>query len=323
MSAGERLPGIDAMRGAAAIAVAWFHLTNTYAGASRDLGALGWLGVDVFFVISGFVIPLSLHRAGYGLGHFPAFMARRLIRLEPPYLASIALVIALQVASRHAPGFAGRDPGTEPAQIALHLAYLIPFSGYAWLSPVYWSLAYEFAFYVAAGLLFPVLWKRPLVVTVVLVCGASLLVEGRLAPVETPRIPLFLMGIAAARRHLRRDSRVSFGVALAAAAALMAIGGGWVSALAGVAAALAITRVRAAAGSSMPWLGRISYSLYLTHVPVGGRVVNLGRRVVEGPFQEILLSLVALGVSLAAAALFHHVIERPFIGLARRIVPGR
>jgi peptidoglycan/LPS O-acetylase OafA/YrhL len=107
MRSGERLAGIDALRGAAALSVAWFHLTNTFAGASREAGAAGWLGVDCFFVISGFVIPLSLHRAGHGLAQFPAFMAKRLIRIEPPYLASLALVVALQVASSHAPGFAG------------------------------------------------------------------------------------------------------------------------------------------------------------------------------------------------------------------------
>ncbi|SFU47316.1 Peptidoglycan/LPS O-acetylase OafA/YrhL, contains acyltransferase and SGNH-hydrolase domains [Methylobacterium sp. 174MFSha1.1] len=331
MNSGERLAGIDALRGVAALAVAWLHLTNTYTGASREAGALGWLGVDGFFVLSGFVIPLALHRAGYGLARFPAFLARRLIRLEPPYLASIAPVVVLQIASSHAPGFAGRDPGYVPAQLALHLLYLIPLSGYDWINVVYWTLAYEFAFYVAAGLLFPFLWTRPLAATAAVIVGATLIVEGVAGAAEPPRFPLFLMGIAAARRHLRRDSWVSFGVGVGGAAALMAAGGGLLSALVGAQTALAATlattsaptRERTWSGSPLLWLGRISYSLYLTHVPVGGRVVNLGKRVVDGPLQEILLSLAALGTCLAFATLFHRAVERPFIRLSRSIVLRR
>jgi hypothetical protein len=56
---------------------------------------------------SGFVIPLSLHGPGHQLCHFPNFMLRRLLRFEPPYLASIAMVIVLGYLSSLAPGFHG------------------------------------------------------------------------------------------------------------------------------------------------------------------------------------------------------------------------
>jgi peptidoglycan/LPS O-acetylase OafA/YrhL len=69
-------------------------------------------------------------------------------------------------------------------------------------------------------------------------------------------------------------------------------------------------------------LGGISYSLYLTHVPVGGRIVNLGRRYVSGPLAEVLLSLVALATCLAFAWLFYRVIEKPSIAFAKRIMAG-
>src|SRR5215210_4781626 len=69
----ERIHGLDFLRGVASLAVCWFHLTSfTYAtpdgwfySALRRTGTYGWLGVEVFFVISGFVIPYSLHRAKY------------------------------------------------------------------------------------------------------------------------------------------------------------------------------------------------------------------------------------------------------------------
>jgi len=66
-------------------------------------------------------------------------------------------------------------------------------------------------------------------------------------------------------------------------------------------------------------LGAISFSLYLIHVPVGGRVVNLGRRFVETELGELLLSAVALLVCLVTAYLFYIVFERPSQRLAAKL----
>jgi len=68
-------------------------------------------------------------------------------------------------------------------------------------------------------------------------------------------------------------------------------------------------------------IGTISYSLYLVHVPIGGRVVNLGKRFVTEPSSELLLSTVALMVCMAAASLFYFVIERPAVRAARCLKP--
>jgi 5-methylcytosine-specific restriction endonuclease McrA len=71
---------------------------------------------------------------------------------------------------------------------------------------------------------------------------------------------------------------------------------------------------------SLLWLGTISYSLYLTHLPIGGRVVNLGRRYLPADWSgELALSTVALMVSLVSAAVFHRMIERPAIKASRTI----
>ena len=78
----------------------------------RASGCYGWLGVEVSFVISGLVIPLAIHRSfdRFSLQDFPAFMVRRLVRLEPPYLVSVVMVILLWELSVRAPGFAGGSP---------------------------------------------------------------------------------------------------------------------------------------------------------------------------------------------------------------------
>ena len=73
------------------------------------------------------------------------------------------------------------------------------------------------------------------------------------------------------------------------------------------------------AGKALVGLGAISYSLYLTHVPVGGRVVNLGRRFVNEPSGEALLSALALAVSVLFAVFFWNAIERGSINCAARL----
>ncbi|MGA1296932.1 MAG: acyltransferase family protein, partial [Burkholderiaceae bacterium] len=73
-----RIQSLDALRGLAALAVAWFHITHggkLLAGSSHPLlqaaawfGSVGYHGVTLFFVLSGFVIPLSMQRSVQGSG---------------------------------------------------------------------------------------------------------------------------------------------------------------------------------------------------------------------------------------------------------------
>jgi peptidoglycan/LPS O-acetylase OafA/YrhL len=179
----------------ASISVAAFHFCNQLDSTGAQLAAkYGWLGVDVFFVISGFVIPLSLYGKGYGLRDFPSFLLRRLVRLEPAYLVSIAVVLVLWYASSVAPGFAGQAPDYSLPQLASHLFYIVPLTSYQWLCPVYWSLAYEFVFYVTVGLTFDYLIERGVAVTVVLAFGALGLSFAIYNMVDV-RIVEFLVGV--------------------------------------------------------------------------------------------------------------------------------
>src|SRR5271166_6626421 len=89
----QRIGVINALRAFAALFVAWGHFV---AGQGKYLslsGKYGYLGVHIFFVISGFVIPWSLYRGKYVLRDYPRFLLKRNVRLYPPYLASIAVTI--------------------------------------------------------------------------------------------------------------------------------------------------------------------------------------------------------------------------------------
>ena len=94
-SPSQRLPAIDGMRGLAVLAVLVFHAESLSGGPLRAPG--GFLGVSVFFTISGFVITrLVLAEAeATGAVDLARFAGRRIARLAPAALTTALLVIVL------------------------------------------------------------------------------------------------------------------------------------------------------------------------------------------------------------------------------------
>ena len=313
---------IEMLRGVAATMVALHHFSKVAHGWVYEIGTHLNLGVAIFFVISGFVIPYSLHGQfdRYSLRNFPQFMIKRMIRLEPPYLASIAVFMGIAFLASKAPGFSGPPPSFSLGQIAVHFLYLVPLSSYTWIQFVYWTLAYEFVFYIVVGIAFPYILQSSRWRVRFAVCAIAALVGSGSISFYWG---LFAIGISVYSAMMRSDRR-------------------WLEALPGVLVAVAIARFgqwEAAAGFAtgalillhdrLPrlsgrveqmflWLGAISYSLYLLHQPIGSRVMNLGHRFVSSPGSELVLSLVALGVSIAAAAVLWRYVERPAIAASRR-----
>ena len=328
MSGSEsRLTTVDCLRGLAASAVVWFHMTagggNAQAPAWVPMsGSQGWLGVEVFFVISGFVIPFALHRAHYQLIGFGRFLLRRIIRLDPPYFASIALTMALGYASTAVPGFRGQPPGYSLPLVLSHIAYLNSFLGFRPINVVYWSLSIEFQYYLLIGLLFPLIASRhraARIATFVALGAAALAVPSLLLVFHW--FFLFALGILAfyLRARLLTVAEYAVGVGLAAWGTYATLGE--ITAVLGVATTLLIAFVTFRSGLLL-FLGDISYSLYLIHVPIGGRIVNAATRVRLGPTAATLVPLTAFGVSVAAAFVFHRLIERPARAWAARIPYG-
>ncbi len=312
-----RLLTLDCLRGIAAFAVLWYHLTNGNTGflpqgVLKSSGSYGWLGVEVFFVISGFILPYALQRAGYRPADYFRFVWKRILRLDPPYLACIAIVIALNFASTLAPGFRGPAFQFDLKQVLLHLGYLNALFNYDWLNVVFWTLAIEFQFYLLIALLFPLV-SHPLLKVRVGACGglasaAFLLPSGNLV---FHHLFLFLLGIWAFQI---RAGLLPSAPLQAAGWALLAVGTyftlGPQPACAGVVTGLLIVHARLKARPLL-FLGQISYSLYLLHVPIGGRVINLGSRFADGPVEKVAVLALAVAASLGAAFLFHRWVELP------------
>jgi len=143
----NRIGGLDLLRFAAASLVMLFHLgaatsvpttTARIAGGAITYPELswsrcGWVGVQIFFVISGIVIAYSANKSSPG-----AFLRNRILRLYP----AVWLVAPLSAAVLF---FYSIEPASDVGRAFLHSVLLFPFP--AWVDDVYWTLGIEMAFY--------------------------------------------------------------------------------------------------------------------------------------------------------------------------------
>ncbi len=317
MTVDARVAILDVMRGFAAAAVAWFHFTHAGGlledGWLKGSGSYGWLGVEVFFVISGFVLPYSLWKGRYRLGDDTAtFLVKRLVRLEPPYLITLAITVGLLYGSAATPGFRGPPPNVSPAQLLLHVGYLNSYFGYPSLSPVFWTLAIELQFYLLLAFTYPLVSNQSRGATVLLpatlACLALALPHDLLV---LQYLGLFGLGINAFRFYARLHGRLAFFAISGVLTAVSAVALSPLIAGVGVASAMTIVFVPAPRSRAFAAFGAMSYSFYLLHVPIGGRVINLGARFAHTfPTQLLTLTLAFIGSSAAAFALYR-LVEAP------------
>jgi peptidoglycan/LPS O-acetylase OafA/YrhL len=97
----KHIDSLDGLRGIAILLVFFFHYLprNSHSPLSW-LASIGWSGVDLFFVLSGFLITGILYDTRGYCNFFKAFYARRALRLFPLYFFAVGLVLAISIASQ-------------------------------------------------------------------------------------------------------------------------------------------------------------------------------------------------------------------------------
>jgi peptidoglycan/LPS O-acetylase OafA/YrhL len=161
----KKLEIISLLRVLGALGVAWFHFTNGNvsfldAGWLKNSGKYGWLGVEVFFVISGFVVPYSLWYGKFQFQqHWGKFFVRRILRLHPAYIVSILVSIGLWYISSLVPGFKGQPYKIDVVNLMLHIGYLNGIFNQPWINPVFWTLGIEIQYYLLAMLVYPCIYS--------------------------------------------------------------------------------------------------------------------------------------------------------------------
>jgi exopolysaccharide production protein ExoZ len=273
---------IQYLRGIAAMMVVWHHALNQLPGLKELFPSeVGSYGVDLFFVISGFIMVVTTSRKSVT----PArFVVRRLVRIVPLYwiltLAAAGLALAAPVLFRSTQVSAGHllsslffIPHWSPTHPGTDWPLVVPG----------WSLNYEMFFYVifALALFGKVVWRAPVIIgTLMALVGLGMaLGPSESAVVQSYTSPLlleFAAGVALAVLWLRghwapaRPLRIA---AVAAGAALLAfdasVGRHWllpaVASLLIVFGCLYSTRLASTNPIGLA-LGDSSYSIYLSHL---------------------------------------------------------
>ncbi|WP_345226416.1 acyltransferase [Hymenobacter koreensis] len=323
----QHLNILDLLRGFAAISVCLYHYTNgTLPKISipftKSLFSWGSLGVDIFFVISGFIIPFALHRSNYTLPGFGKFMLKRIARICPPSYVVIILAIAQwwTIDTFLKPSAPYLSLISIP-QLIHNFLYTIDFTGYKWINGVFWTLAIEFQFYIFMGLVFSIISKNKIFAFALAIIftvlsftkfgnGNTIINYGS----------LFIMGYITWLKKTNQISTKIFAPFLFFITAIASAKLDIPSALFGAATSLLIAYVNVK-HPVYTFFGNISYSLYLTHILVGTTLEGVLVRFlpVESVITRLTILLICLVSAIIFSYLFYITIEKKFIAIANNL----
>lgn len=349
----DRIRYIDGLRAVAVVLVILDHTmqhgltsggTDTFTLLARRVFAEGAHGVDLFFVLSGFCLsyPLlaSIRRDATASIDLAKYLAKRFVRIVPPYYAALALCVAgssaassLRLAVPY--GTLNQVGAGDIMRQALLLDWHTKF-----INGSFWTLCVEFRWY----FLFPaalVLWIRyPRLFTLAMLGLAASYWLTRMHSVDLGTLFPFLLGIVAADLSVRgiwsrsayylipsgallglvlekwTSMETPFGTDVVAPFAQ--INPGWQIAAFGLVLAVGQAKMLRSILSSRPFVatGVASYSIYLIHEPL----VQL----IDANVRSVLIAaLAAVAVSSIAGAAFWRLFERPWLfGRPRQIALG-
>lgn len=325
----RRLIPLDMLRGLAALSVVLYHYTSRFSELYSIQAWPSWfhfghVGVHVFFIISGYVIFMTLERIRAGGAGLADFLKARFYRLYPVFWVAVIITFV----SISFVGLPGRE--TSFTDALLNLTMLPRFFGANYVDGVYWSLEVELLFYLGVGMLYFTRAPRsfPILILAWALIGRCLVIMAENLPwLAIPRVLLladwlylFALGMAI---YLYKNSRLSNFLFLAFVACFA-----WglltslnvQESLIVVCAAVYVffaDKVQPAYTSmsrALGWLGAISYPLYLVHQNLG---YSLMIWFSAAGLSAILSMVIALVLVMAVATVLTYGVERPLMEWVR------
>ncbi len=206
VSSGDFIDALTGLRGLAASWVMIFHLWLVLSGAPpvfiqlnqwpvdlTPLFSCGWVGVNIFFGLSGFLLFLPFAQLILGFReriYLGEYFKRRFLRLFPAYYLQIAILFLLS--------FVGMHPPISIKILIFHFFMLQDFFPDQLINGVYWTLPVELSFYIALPILFILLqrigWFYFMLATIILVFSYRVFLFFLMQPVDARNVKVVAMG---------------------------------------------------------------------------------------------------------------------------------
>ncbi len=312
-----RLAGLDELRGLAALLVLIMHLIQTV-NLGSGTGVIGLGGVSGFFILTGFLMPyLLVEKYANFKNSTILFLSKRLLRLSPPFLIAAVIVASYQVVRGHIS--AAEQLSAE--MIGCHLTYSCGLLQLRWYGEIFWTLAIEFQYYLFAAFVMLVIGfiSRPHRIVVLAIIATSMVllqfalqsssIDSAIVKDWMPKYSIrFAIGLVCYGLYL--------GIKPAMLWPLLAllIYFDWHHVIHGFTIAFfSICLVFQSSNRFAPfkWLGKVSYSLYLTHALFGVVAAKSLLLVFSFEGADVLAIFFGAAVSFAVAHIFWYFIERP------------
>lgn len=320
------IPIIDLLRGLAALSVCLFHFVYTTTNYIQDdiilnIFSYGNLGVQVFFIISGIVIPLSMIKGNYSYTSFPKFVLKRFIRIEPPYIAAVLLGILYLNIRNYVPGSAPVDMTPSVKDVILHIGYLIPFFEDAkWINPVFWTLSIEFQYYLSLAIIFPLVMNPKLIARMIfyaiLLIGPVVITSDAFFPHWSA---FFGLGILYILNKTRKINNSEYYLMFILCSSAVLLRQGFTDLFIAILTLVIINFFGNFRSEIGKMLGNISYSLYLLHSIVGSAFINFMSHRYTEPYQKFIVITGGVLLSIISAFVFYKFIEKPSQDIAKKI----
>ena len=324
----KNIPVINSYRAIGILIVCLSHyivnVTGFFSGSFLPiLHNIGYMAVIVFFTISGFVIPWWLFNSSYKINDYGRFVARRMLRIEPPYLIALIAAILYMSIRNFSQHYNGVDTAPDLKNIVLHLGYLIPFfEDERWIRDSYWTLAIECQWYLLMGLVYPLFFNEKQFVRILTYISALIttyFINFQLFHF----LPVLLIGSILCSFATHRIKKNEFSLLTTLYLVYVFFNSGWMPAVACLIIIPMLLLFADYNNSRLNFIGNMSYSVYLMHSIAGTAFVNYFSHIVQDTWINILVVLGGVLITLGASYLFYIFIEKPAHKLSLKIAVNK
>lgn len=309
---------IESLRALAALIVLIFHFIS-FSDAKgplienesiRKYSEFGAQGVELFYIISGFVIYYSLTNSVFSIRFYPKYFLKRFARIFPPFLGTIFLICLTPFVFGWVFPYSANQL-LQNATLTIDL-----FQDTQWMNPIFVTLKVEFLFYLVIGFLVIPMHKSTWAYG--LIAFSALFSACCFHSIDlVHNTPFFLIGIACSEIYKSRNESLNYILIAACLTFLCVLYPLEDVAIAGIGVVFLLWIIIKSA--FLEKIGQFSYSLYLTHGFSGGSFLYYCKNQTHVDWNPWVYLAMAVCGTIGFAYCYYWVIEKRAISWSKKI----